>query len=120
MPAFDTFEVPLLSRLDWDNGTFVGDLSRMTIPSLGNLDGLSALQSLSIGGHVPHCLRGSDVRQFKLNELVLPNLHTLRVRDMTIFGVQNFAVCNLVVPSLRRVILEKAEKSNVPLVLSCL
>lgn len=104
---FDENDIDLshIRRIDWDNGTpknYQRTIS--TPPRIAWFS--STLEVLSLGGDnyfwPPSELQG-------LSSLTLPKVHTLRVGSLYAFGIPGVHTYNLILPSLTRVILDRAE-----------
>ncbi|EJD05545.1 uncharacterized protein FOMMEDRAFT_152870 [Fomitiporia mediterranea MF3/22] len=103
--------LPTMRRLDWSNGTAV-DPWRPTISAVpSSVWSAEQLEVLSLAGDnyfwAPTELQA--LSSGGRGHILLPNLHTLRVGSLYAFGVPGVSNYMLVLPALRRIILDRGE-----------
>ncbi|OCB87779.1 hypothetical protein A7U60_g5102 [Sanghuangporus baumii] len=101
--------LPSFQRLDWFNGEMRGGPWRPTICAVPSaLWSAQQLEVLSLSGD-NYFWGPSGLQSLSGRAILLPKVHTLRVGSRHAFGVSGISDYTLVLPSLRRIILERGE-----------
>lgn len=100
----DDLELQKIRRVDWDNSPITAWWPVVPMPKF--VWKLQELEILSIGGdNFPWM--PNDLEDTSLVDVVLPKVHTLRVRSFLRHGLPGLKLAQLNLPSLNRLILER-------------